>query len=181
MNQVKEFFEYIFNSFKFLVIVQPWEKGIRVRSGKTIKKLNPGIFFKIPYVDSVYVQEVRLRVSTLPIQTLTGKDSKSLTINSALGYSITDIEKLYNTLFHPEATVQNIAMASVSEYISKSEVSKINVSDLEIYVLKELNRSDYGLKFEYFKITNFAVARAFRLIQDGQSWVDNTLKMNDKK
>lgn len=34
MNQVKEFFEYIFNAIKILVIVQPWESGLRVRLGR---------------------------------------------------------------------------------------------------------------------------------------------------
>jgi regulator of protease activity HflC (stomatin/prohibitin superfamily) len=62
MYQVKEFFEYIFNAVKIWIIIQPWQQGLRVRNGKDVKLLNGGIYFKLPYFDSVYVQETRLRV-----------------------------------------------------------------------------------------------------------------------
>ncbi len=45
MNQLKDFFEYIFNAFKIWIIVQPWQTGIRVRAGNKIKKLEKGILF----------------------------------------------------------------------------------------------------------------------------------------
>lgn len=181
MNQIKDFFEYIFNSIKIWVIIQPWEQGIRVRSGQDIKKLNPGLHFKVPYYDSVYVQECRLRVVSLCIQTLTTKDLKTVTINSSFGYSIEDIEKLYLTLFHPEGTISNIAMSEVANFIFNNNLSDITPENIEKYVLTKLNINDYGIKFEYFKTMSFAVIRAYRLIQDGQSWVDNSLVMDKKK
>lgn len=181
MNQIKDFFEYIFNSIKIWVIVQPWEQGIRVRRGKQIKKLNGGIYFRIPYLDSVYIQETRLRVITLNIQTLMSKDTKTITINSSLGYSITNLELLYKTLFHPEATISNMAMSEISDFIFKNNLEDINPAKIEKSVLDKLNAENYGLKFEYFRLTNFAVVKTFRLIQDNQTWVDNGLDMNNKK
>ena len=59
MNQVKDFFEYIFNAVKIWIIVQPWQTGIRVRNGKQVKKLTGGIYFRLPYFDSVFIQENR--------------------------------------------------------------------------------------------------------------------------
>ena len=76
MNQIKDFFEYIFQSIKIWVIVQPWEKGIIVRNGKHTRLISKGIYFRIPYFDSVFIQESRLRVCSLPVQTLTSKDLK---------------------------------------------------------------------------------------------------------
>jgi regulator of protease activity HflC (stomatin/prohibitin superfamily) len=181
MNQIKDFFEYIFNSIKIWIIVQPWEQGIRVRRGKFIKKLSSGMYFRIPYFDSVYVQETRLRMIQLCLQTLTSKDLKTVTINSSLGYSITNIELLYNTLYHPEGTISNMAMSEISDFIFQHNLSDIHPSSIEEAVLKKLNAEDYGLKFEYFRITNFAAVRTFRLIQDSQSWVDNRLSMDQKK
>jgi len=52
--------------------------------------------------------------------------------------------------------------------------------DIEKRALKALNEKDYGIKFEYFKITNFAIVRTYRLIQDSTySW--EGLKMDEKK
>lgn len=180
MNQVQQFFEYLFKSLKIWVIVQPWEAGIRVRNGKHIKKLTKGIFFKLPYFDSVYVQEVRLRVREMPMQTLTSKDGKTLTINSSMGYSIHDIEKLYNTLYRPEMTLQSIAMSGIAEVVSETNIDDISPKLLEKKVIGKLKADDYGLTYEFFKVSNFAIVQTYRLIQD-QSWISEGFAMTDKK
>ena len=180
MNQIQQFSEYILGAIKIWIIVQPWQTGIRVRAGKKITKLSKGLYFRIPYIDSVYIQENRLRVASMPVQTLTSKDIKTITINGAVGYVINDIEKLYQTLFHPETTIINIASSEISEFVFNNNIQDINPQAIEDYVLEKLNVEDYGLTFSYLKITTFAVVKTFRLIQD-QSWVDETLKMDDKK
>lgn len=180
MYQIKEFFEYIFNSVKVWVIVQPWQQGLRVRCGKHILKLHGGIYLRIPYLDSIYIQETRLRVASLPIQTLTSKDLKTVTISGSIGYSITDLETLYNSLYHPETTISNMAMSEMSDFVFKNNMADINPAKIEEAVLAKLNAEDYGLKFEYFKVTSFAVVRTLRLIQD-QSWLSEGLDMDQKK
>lgn len=88
MNQIKEFLQWIFDAMKFWVIIQPWESALRVRLGKGVKKLSGGIYFRIPYLDSVYVQENRLRVCSMSMQTLTSKDAHTITIEGSVGYVI---------------------------------------------------------------------------------------------
>ena len=180
MNQIQQFFEYILNAVKIWIIVQPWQTGLRVRGGKKVKKLTKGIYFRMPYFDSIYIQENRLRVAAMPVQTLTSLDLKTITINGAIGYTIDDIEKLYQKLHHPETTIANITMSEVADFAFKNNVKDISPKKIEEAVLAKLNSDDFGLKFEYFRITNFAVVRTFRLIQD-QSWVSEGLSMNDKK
>ena len=180
MGQFKEFLQYIFEFFKIWVIIQPWESGLIVRNGRRIKKKSGGIYFKIPYFDSVYVQENRLRVSLMALQTLTSKDMKTITIGGSIGYSISDLERLYSTLYTPETTISNIVMNEMAEFIHNNNVNAITPKKIEGKILKVLKSKDYGLDFEYFKITNFAVVKTFRLIQD-QSWTDETLYMSKKK
>jgi hypothetical protein len=180
MGQLREFLEYIFKIFKIWVIVQPWEQALIVRYGKRIRKKEGGIYFKLPYLDSVYVQEVRLRVVEMPIQTLTLKDKNTVTLRGSLGYRITDLEKLYNTLYHPEKTVQNILMANIAEVIYGMDVKDISPKILEEKMTKVLEDTDYGLKFEYCKITDFAIVKTFRLIQD-QSWLSEEIDIEKKR
>jgi len=181
MNQVKELLEYLFNAFKIWIIIQPWEQGIRVRAGVQTKKLFAGIYFRIPYIDSTWVQECRIRSVSISMQTLTTKDLKTITLNSALVYQIEDIEKLYKTLFHPEATIVNMAMSEVSDFVFKNDLINVNPKNIENFVMSKLQAKDYGLKFEQLRITNFAVVKTFRLIQDGQSWTEDRINMNEKK
>ena len=180
MNQVQQFFEYIFNAVKIFIIVQPWQTGIRVRNGKKIKKLDKGIYFRLPYFDSVFVQESRLRVAEIAIQTLTSKDLKTITLNGAFGYSITDIEKLYRTLYHPETTLQNIAASEMADFVFSNDVQSVTPESVEKHVLGKLKTYDYGVNFEYFRIINFAVVKTYRLIQD-QSFNYEGLRMDEKK
>lgn len=183
MNQVKEFLEYVFNVFKFWVIIQPWEQGLRVRNGKHIKKISRGLFFKIPYLDSIYVQEFRLRMIPLSMQTLTTKDGMTVTINSSLGYQISDLMKLYNTICHPGETISALAMSEVSDYIFTHDLKDITPKKIEDSVLSKLRSKDcdFGLEFKNYRITNFACVKTFRLIQDGQSWCSDGFEMTKKK
>ena len=180
MNQVQQFLEYIFNSFKIWVIVQPWEAGIRVRLGKKVKRLKKGLYFKIPYVDSVYVQETRLRVVSMPVQTLTTKDGKTVTFSAVLGYTVEDVEILYKTVYHTEQTVINIAMSDSTEYILSTDLRDINFETIESVILHKINGAKYGLNMSYYKMTNFAAVRTFRLIQD-QNWFHEGNDMDKKK
>jgi hypothetical protein len=180
MNQVKDFLDYIFKTIRFWVIIQPWEQGIKVRLGKKITKLDNGMYFKIPYIDSIYVQETRLRVVGLPVQTLTTKDGKTLTITGAVGTNITDVSKLYNTLYHAETTIRNIAMSEISAYVYSKNSSELNLSEFQNDILEKLKQMDYGLNFEYFKLTNFAFVRSYRLIQDSD-WNNENFSINTKR
>lgn len=180
MNQFKDFFQWILDAIKIWIIVQPWQTGIIVRNGNKTRKISKGIFFRLPYFDSVFIQESRLRVFTMAIQTLTTKDLKTISLSSSCGYSIVDIEKLYNSLFHPESTIANICMSEVSDFVFTKNMDEITPKVIEEIVIAKLKESDWGLNFEYFRMTNFAVVKTFRLIQD-QSWTSEGLYMNDKK
>lgn len=180
MNQIKEFLQWIFDAMKFWVIIQPWESALRVRLGKHIKKLSGGIYFRVPYLDSIYVQENRLRVCSMSMQTLTSKDAHTITIEGSVGYTISDIEKLYETLYRPETTIANIVKSEIADFVFKTNAVDILPEHLEKVVLEKLNIEDYGLTFQYFKVSNFALVRTYRLIQD-QSWTSEGIFMNDKK
>lgn len=180
MNQVKDFLEYIFNAFKIWVIVQPWQIGLIVRNGNRIREVTSGIYFKIPYFDSVFVQENRMRIISFPMQTITTKDGASVTLSTSLGYTIESIGTLYKTLYHPESTLQNMAMAFVSDYIYATNFKEIDLQALEVIVMNKLKTENYGLNFSFFKFTNFANVKTFRLIQD-TNWVYEGLSLDNKK
>lgn len=180
MNQLKEFFQWIIDSMKIWVIVQPWESAVRVRMGKQTKVLTKGIFFRIPYLDSVFVQENRLRIVQMSLQTLTTKDLNAITIEGAVGYEITNIEKLYNTLYQPETTISSMVKSKIAEYIFERNHQDILPAELEKIVLKDLQALDYGIDIKYLRIQNFAIVKTFRLIQD-QTWNHEGIAMRDKK
>lgn len=61
MNAFVEILRSFWRCFIWWVVIQPWEQGIRVRLGKKRVRLEPGIHFRIPYLDAVFKQSNRLR------------------------------------------------------------------------------------------------------------------------
>lgn len=180
MESIKGLIDYLLSIIKFWVVVQPWERGIRVRFGKNQKLLKGGVHFRVPFLDTVYIQCVRLRVISLPMQSLTSKDAKTVTLNGCVGYEITDIEKLYNNMLFPEQTISNIVMGAISDYIYTNDIITTSPSKIEAAVMSKLEIDSYGLQVNYFKLTSFAVVRTYRLIQD-HSWTNEGIKLDDKK
>lgn len=180
MNYIKETLDYLSKLFQWWVIIQPWEQGIRTRFGKNAIILLKGTHFRIPFFDTIYIQTTRLRVVSMPLQTVTTKDKQTITLCSAIGYSITDIHKLFNSLFHPESTISNMVLSEVSEYVYTHDLSECNPKDIENLVISKLKNEDYGIKYEYIKIVGYAVVKTYRLIQDGH-WTPDGLNLDNQK
>lgn len=180
MNYLKEILDYVSKLFQWWVVVQPWEQGLKTRFGKNVKLLSHGVWFRLPFFDCVYLQTVRLRVVSMPLQTITTKDGKTLSICSAVGYSINDILKLYNSLHNPETTIYNLVLSEISDYVANHELTECGHKQLESVVLNKLSTSDYGIKYEYVKILGYAVVRTYRLLQDGH-WNPDGLSLETIK
>lgn len=172
MEWINQIIQNFTRLFQWWVIVQPWEAGIRVRFGKKQKLLLAGIHFRIPLLDSVYIQTTRLRVIAMPPCTVTSKDNQTITFMACFGYSIIDIKKLYDTLYQPERTISNIALSEVSQYISNNNREDCNPIKIQEALDAKLKHLKYGLKFEYIKITGYAIVRTIRLINDNYWEVD---------
>lgn len=160
MEVVNQIFSFLAKMLEWWFIVMPWEQAIFVRGRSKAKLLKSGTYFKIPFYDKVFVQTVRIRAIDSPIQTMSTKDGKTITLKSLVWYSIGDMFKLYNTLSHPEATLSGMVMGYISEYTQA-----------------KINADKYGLKDVSVKITSWAEVKTYRLIQDG-SWVNETLIMD---
>lgn len=166
--------------FQWWFTVMPWEQAILVRRGKHVRLLGAGLYVKIPFIDVVYVQTTRMRMVDTSMQTITTQDGTAVTIKSVYGYRIEDIQKLYNTLYHPEITLGSMVQGAIGEHVRLKNVKDITPESIEATVIANINQHDYGLKDITVKITNFAIVQTYRLIQD-QSGIWEGLNMEPKK
>lgn len=180
MELINQLLNFVKTLFDWWFVVMPWEQAIHVRAGKHSKLKTAGLYFKIPFIDAVFVQTTRMRRIDLSAQTVSTLDGKTITIKSSIGYVIGDMEKLYNTMSHPESTLANIAMGKVAQYIRGLDSTKVSPKDIEEYVNSSIDASLFGLKDVTLQITSWADVKTFRLIQD-QSWIGETLNMDPRK
>lgn len=172
----KEFLEFVGKFFTWWVSIQPWEQGLRVRAGKHESRLKPGLHFKVPILDLVYVQTDRQRVISVPIQTLTTKDGKTITVNIALRYSIKDISLLYHSFYHPEVTLSNMAMGGVAKFVAINNLDNCGPTEIE----RDFKLTDFenkGLKDIAIVVIGYAIVRTYRLIQEG-GYMDTGMRLD---
>jgi hypothetical protein len=150
--------------FIWFVIVLPWDQCVRIRLGKHTTLLGPGIHLKIPYADQVFGQCCRRRIKIIPSQTVTTKDGIVITLSGAVGFSVEDVAKLYNTLIHVDDTIEAEVCGLVSEYVASNPYDNCQPPAIEQFVREKLRLADYGLGGQEFYLTNFAKTRTLRLI-----------------
>jgi regulator of protease activity HflC (stomatin/prohibitin superfamily) len=180
MNYASQIFEFIQKILVWWVTIMPWEEAVHVRFGKKVRILTGGIYFRLPFVDKVFIQTNRLRVAQGPPQTVTTSDGKALTLVACLGYSIVDIRRVYMELFNAETTLCNILQGVIADEVCRRTLAECHPSELEKAINNAMAQTEekYGLKFAYTKITGFALVKTFRLIQDSSHWVPDNLNTN---
>lgn len=154
----------ILKIFTWWIVVTPWEQALRVRAGKYVKKVEAGIYLKIPFLDKIFKQSTRRRLSMIRPQTLTTKDGHTITLSGALGYNILDIEKLFHTLHHPEDTVEAEVASLVAEYIVQNNLSVCSPDAIEEYVRNSMDLHQYGLGSQEFFLSSFTRVKTYRFI-----------------
>lgn len=177
MEIINQLLAFIKQLFDWWFVVMPWEQAIHVRWGKKVSLKREGVYLKIPFFDKVFIQTIRTRMVDLPMQTVTTKDNKTVTIKSAMGYRIEDMFKLYNTITHPDMTLSSMVMSNIADHIRASESTEISPKTVEAFVSTKINGDTYGLKDITVRITSWADVKTFRIIQDG-SWLAEGINMD---
>lgn len=165
------FIKQFAQAFSWFVVVAPWEQALRVRLGKHIRKLDAGIYLRVPFMDRIFKQSIRRRLSLIRPQTLTTADGKVITCTGAVGFSIGNLHKLYETLESPNDTIENEVAAIISHFIGSRELIECTSLALEKFVATHLNLERYGLIGQEFYTASFATAKTFRFITgDLSAW-----------
>lgn len=159
-------FQGLGNLVKWWVSIMPWEAGLRIKFGKHVTLLGPGIHLRIPLVHTVYRQGTRMRRIDMAVQTITTRDRVAITLGATLGYRIGNIQTLYETLHDAEGTLSNLVQSAIAEYINTHDATECSPHTLEEAVNATLNFQKYGLEDATISLTDFAAVRTYRLIQD---------------
>lgn len=164
---LENIFSGLGNMLRWWIVIAPWEQAIRVRGGKSIKTLGPGIRFRIPGLDRFFIQSTRKRYMHTPPQNVTTKDGRSITISGGTAYIIKDIGMLYDTLNAAEDVIATETQSKIAEYVTERTLEECSIGGLQSYVNEHLNLTKYGLGDVGFFVTDFVAVRTYRIITGG--------------
>jgi len=154
---------------KWWVVIAEWEQGIRVRLGKHSRVLVPGIHFRVPFLDRIYVQNTRLRTCSLTGLSCTTKDGKSLVVSAAYNFCVRDMLKFYNTMSNPEIRMNAVVSSHIVRKVLETKLSDVNID----MFLEGVDWSEFeaaGLSDLSVTVTAFSMARTYRLVNDAGYW-----------
>ena len=166
---MKSFFDFLAQFWRQLrpwTVINPWEQALRVRLGRHVRRLPPGVHLKVPLIDTIYAQSVRRRIVALQVQTITTTDGKAVSFAASLGYEIGDLAKLYETLHHAEDTIIRLGMAALAHVVRTRAADDCDQESIERAAVTRLDLVRFGIQGVELYLTAFAVVRTYRLISD---------------
>lgn len=154
-----------FKAFQLWIVIAPWEAALRVRAGKNPKVLRAGVNFRIPFLDRIFVQSVRLRTISDSGQTMTTLDGKTCTIAVAVSYSITDIYKLYMNVNNPESTLLHQLQGKIAAIVAGTNSTALTTGLIETEAVSAFDAAiGWGIGDLTLMVTTFAYAKTIKLL-----------------
>lgn len=112
-------------AFMAIRIVQEYERGVIFRLGRCIGAKGPGLFFLIPFVDTMVRVDLRVVTLDVPAQEVITKDNVTIRINAVVYFAVLNpVDAVIKVANHFVATSQ-IAQTTLRNVAGKFELDEI--------------------------------------------------------
>lgn len=111
--------------FMGLKVVQEYERGVKLRFGRYVGMMNPGLRLVIPMVEKWFRVDMRVVVVDVPPQETLTKDNISVKVNAVLYYKVVDASKAILEVEH-----YNYALSQLSQTTMRDVVGTVELDTL---------------------------------------------------
>jgi len=149
-----------------IFIIDEWEEAIILRNGKYIKTVKPGLYFKIPFFDSVWKHTIITQSIDIPPQSITTADGENVVVKGIIRFSIIDIKTFLTTITKPQDVLTDTTGGMIREIIE--DTRWVNIIDIDKRLTSEVGKfvKKWGIKVEKVTLTDLQIANSIRIIQD---------------
>jgi regulator of protease activity HflC (stomatin/prohibitin superfamily) len=114
-------------------IVRQWERVALIRLGRIVKiEDKAGLHFKIPFIDRLYVVDMRMQVIQLKGQTTITKDNISVSIDTVVFTKVEDPEKVILQIEDYKDAVAKYAQTSIRDIMGKYSLDDLLMKREEV-------------------------------------------------
>ena len=107
-------------------IVRQWEKVALIRLGRIVRiEEKAGLHFKIPFIDTLYVVDMRMQSITLKGQSAITKDNISVSIDAVIFTKVEDPTKVILEIEDYKDAVMKYSQTSMREIIGKYSLNEL--------------------------------------------------------
>jgi len=152
-------FDYIFGFLKNLrpiVFILEFDKGRMFRAGRFLKILEPGWHFRIPFIDTVFIENVVNTTICIREVNITTSDNKSVSIAAKINLEIFDLHKSSVLTNDWKSNIVDVSRGIISKNLMMytwDEICKGSVEE-KISKLIEEEALKIGLRIWSFHFTD---------------------------
>jgi len=152
-------------------IVDQWEQGVHLRFGKFNRVVYPGLNWKIPFFDQVWVTPVITQTVNLRSQTVTTLDEKTVVLSTIVRYHIEDVQKFLLGVMHANDVLVDTTQGIIRDMVEATNWE--DLTDLTSYVLPIVNEQveGWGIKVQLISFPDLGQITTYRIISEGKEVV----------
>lgn len=152
-------------------IVNQWEEGVHLRYGRFLKVVKPGLVWKLPFFDRLWVTPVITQTVNLKSQTVTTKDEKNVVLTSIVRYHIYDVEKFLLGVMHANDVLVDTTQGIIRDMVESTDW--YDLVDLTNIVTPEVNKQveKWGITIQLVSFPDLGLITTYRIMTDGKETV----------
>jgi regulator of protease activity HflC (stomatin/prohibitin superfamily) len=158
--------QQFFHELTPLFIIDEWDQAVVLRNGKFRKVVGAGLYFKIPFFDSIWRYTVITQSIDIPPQSVTTADGKNVVVKGIIRFSVVDIKAFLLNITQPADVLTDTTGGMIREIIEDTEWS--GLIDIDKKLTSEVGKfvKRWGIKVERVTLTDLQIANSIRIIQD---------------
>ena len=148
------------------VVIDHYDRGVRLRFGIPKTELEPGFHWKIPFADQILTQMVKAKTINLSEQTITTKDGKSIVVKGVIKYEVSDVSTLLLEVNDATDALADMVQGIIRDKIISKNWEECNDSSLvgEISRAAKSEAKRWGLSILQITLTDLALMRSIRIL-----------------
>jgi regulator of protease activity HflC (stomatin/prohibitin superfamily) len=157
-------------------IVDQWEAGVHLRIGRFHRVVSPGLNWKVPFFDKIWVTPIITQTVNLSPQTLTTADERSIVLTSIVRYHVFNVQSFLLNVMHANDVLVDMTQGIIRDIVETTNWN--DLVDLTDIVTPAVNDEviKWGIKVEAVKFPDLGEIKTYRIITDGKK--DTVVPLN---
>jgi membrane protease subunit HflC len=147
-------------------IVDQWEAGVHLKTGKFHRVVYPGLNWKVPFFDKIWVTPIITQTVNLSPQTLTTLDERSVVLTSIVRYHVVNVHSFLLNVMHANDVLIDMTQGIIRDIVETTNWD--DLVDLTNIVTPAVNDevAKWGIVVEAVKFPDLGEIKTYRIIGD---------------
>lgn len=170
LGEIKDIIKEIWHDFKPIVFVNAYEQAVVFRGGNYLKVWNPGPRWRIPFIDTYHVENVKKDTFSVKEVTITTLDSVTISIGGEFEFYIENIVKSSVETNDWRSNLHDISQGIISSELEDIDWSEIRKKTVKNRIEKEIatRAKEMGIIADKFNFTNKSLSRAYKIYTENK-------------